>query len=409
MQSRTGRRRLGVARGARCICAVLGLSISGMLLLFASPALAQTAGISGKVSNALTHQPIEGIEACAFSTTASSAEEEKEEAPGIFGCATTGSGGEYTISGLNAGSYDVVFEAPFKSALNYVPQFYEGKPSFTEATTVTLTAGTVKSGVNAELEPGAEISGVVTEAATGAPLEGILVCALGPQGGESGSARTSCAITGAGGAYALLGLRGGSYEVLFFGGGRFASQAYNGKGTPAEAEPVAVSAGGSISGINAALAPGEGPSAAGSEPGGSTTGTGLLPSSGPPHGLGGKPGLSLASRQILLRAHDAGIVKLRCIGKARCRGRLTLTVRRPVGSHAGVARTVVISRPVAVSLQPGASVRVRLSLNLVGRDLLRANRALPDAHLDFTGAAPSGGVRVQARSVIVERQTRHRG
>jgi hypothetical protein len=257
---RTGRCCLGVVRGARFICSVLGLSISGMLLLFASPALAETAGISGKVSNALTHQPIEGIEACAFSTTASSVEE--EEAPGIFGCATTGSGREYAISGLNAGSYDVVFEAPFKSVLNYVPQFYEGKLAFTEATAVTLTAGAVKSGVNAELEPGAEISGVVTEAATGASLEGILVCALGPQGG---------------------------------------------------------------------------------------------------------------------------------------------------GSGAGVARTVVVSRPVAVSLQPGASVRVRLSLNLVGRHLLRADGDLPDAHLDFTAPATSGRVRVQARSVIVERQKGHRG
>lgn len=409
---RTGGRPRRLASTVRLVCrigSVLGLSSTCLSLLFSSTALAETAGISGKVSNSLTHQPIEGIEACALSTTASPLEEE-EEIPGIFGCATTGSGGDYTISGLNAGGYDVIFAAPFKSPLNYVTQFYEGKFSFTEASTVTLTAGTIKSGVNAELEPGAEISGVVTEAATGTPLESILVCALGPLGGTSEAERiSSCAISGAGGAYALLGLRGGSYDVLFFGGGRFASQAYNDKSTPAEAEPVAVSAGGSISGINAALAPGEGPSSVGSEPGGSSTGTGLLPSTGLTHGIGKKPGLSLGSRQILLRAHDAGIVKLTCIGSAHCRSRLTLTLRRSVRGHAKVSRAVIISTPVVVSLQPGASVEVRLSLNMVGRDLLKADGALPDAHLDFAAPGPSAGARVRARRVILETQTGHRG
>jgi Carboxypeptidase regulatory-like domain len=400
----TVRTTFGAGAGARVRWSLL-LSI-GLLLCFAAPALAETSGISGKVSNAVTHAPIEGIEACAFNTSVTSVEE--EESPGNFGCATTSSSGTYTISGLNAGPYDVIFGTPPKSSLNYVIQFYEDKSSFTEASTVSLTAGMTKENVNAELEPGAEISGTVTEASTGAPVEGILVCAVAGVGGANGSEIAACATTTAGGGYALIGLRAGSYEVVFFGGEKFATQAYDDKSTPAEAEPVAVSEGGTTSGIDAALALASS-SPAGSTLGGSTIGPGLLPSGGLlPKGLAAKPGLSLTGRTILLRTDDVAVVKLRCLGSARCRSRLTLTTRRSArGAKKGVAHTVIISRTVAVSIAPGASAEVRLDLNPVGRDLLKAGGNPLAAHLDFAEEGQLGSVS-QAKSVVIEtRANRH--
>jgi hypothetical protein len=388
-------------------CARRSVLVSiGLLLCFAAPAFAETSGISGKVSDAVTQAPIEGIEACAVNTSVASLEE--EEGPGNFGCATTDSTGSYTISGLNAGGYDVIFGAPLKSSLNYVTQVYEDKSSFTEASTVTLTAGVTKENVNAELEPGAEISGTVTEAVTGAPLEGILVCALEDAGSPNGSEIAACATTAAGGKYTLIGLRGGSYEIVFFGGEKFATQAYNDKSTPAEAEPVAVSEGGTTSDINAALAL-VSSAPLGSTPGGSTVGPGL-PSGGPlPKGLGAKPGFSLISRQILLQTDDVAVVKLKCLGATRCRSRLTLTIMRTArGEKKGGAHTVIISRTILVSIAPGASAEVRLALNLVGRDLLKAGGNLLAAHLDFADAGRPTLV-VQTKSVVLETKANRHG
>lgn len=394
-------------RSAGGACARRAVLVSiGLLLCFAAPAFAESSGISGKVSDAVTHAPIEGIEACAFNTSVTSLEE--EESPGNFGCATTDSTGAYTISGLNAGGYDVIFGAPLKSNLNYVTQFYEDRSSFTEASTVTLTAGMTKENVNAELEPGAEISGTVTEAATGTPLEGILVCAVEDVGSPNGSEIAACASTAAGGKYTLVGLRGGSYEIVFFGGEKFATQAYNDKSTPAEAEPVAVSKGGTTSGINAALALASS-SPLGSTPGGSSIGPGL-PSGGLlPKGLGPKPGFSLISRQVLLQPGDVAVVKLRCTGTVRCRSRLTLTTMRTArGEKKGGAHTVIISRTIPVSIAPGASAEVRVGLNLIGRDLLKADGNLLAAHLDFADAGQPTLV-VQTKSVVLETKADRHG
>ncbi len=204
------------------------------------------------------------------------------------------------------------------------------------------------------------------------------------------------------------GLRGGSYDVLFFGGGNFASQAYNDKSKAVEAEPVAVSAGGSISGINAALASGEGPSSVGSEPSGSTTGTGLLPSTGPPRGIGGRPGLSLASRQILPRANDVGIVKLTCVGTARCRSQLTLTLRRPVRGRPGYGvRSSSLSSsssPCAESFGSGP-IESEHGRALPLESRRHCTRCAPRLHC----SGPSAKTGVRVRSVILETQTGRRG
>jgi hypothetical protein len=170
-------------------------------------------------------------------------------------CQVTASngGGNYTIVGLPSGSYKVVFFAE-SEASNYLTQAYNDKPLFSEGTAVPVTAPNATGGINAELHAGGQIGGHVVDAATKAPLPGIYVCAEDEVSGkvEYGG----CAFTGAGGEYTISGLQSGSYTVQFsalFSESHYASQFYNDKALQSEAQPVAVTAGTTIAGINGEL------------------------------------------------------------------------------------------------------------------------------------------------------------
>jgi hypothetical protein len=348
--------------------------IAGCLLLGApASGLAETGRISGKITEAGTNAPIEGIEACAFTNTEESTEEPFAAPP----CAKSDAGGAYTIAGLGPGAYFVAFAPPFMSSLNFVPEYYDGKLSPSEADQVTVQAGADRSGVDGKLEPGAEISGHVTEAGTGAPLEGILVCALGPTGGSSLAELASCTRTSAGGAYTVDGLGAGNYMVVFFGGLSFASQVYNDRQAFTEADPVTVSARGLTSGIDAALTPAGVSPLAPSTPLGGAPG----PSRVSPTRAATAKGLTLTGTRVAVR-HGHAVLMLRCNGTAMCRGVLTLTTRRTIRTgRKTLMQTVVISSSRSLAVAPGASVSVQLRLNDAGGGLLYAGRGLLDAHL----------------------------
>jgi hypothetical protein len=395
--------RPGRSAAPRRLAPVTRLASQGLLLgilalgLLASPAFAEVTGISGKVSNSITHAPIEGIEACALSTAEEGPLE--EEAPGSFGCATSDSAGEYTISGLSAGPFAVAFGPPFLSKLNYVSQFYDGKAAFSEASTVTVTAGAVKTGVNAELEPGAEISGKVSEASTGVPLEGILVCAVGPVVGTGASEIAVCTRSVGGGEYVLLGLRGGSYKVAFLGNEKFASQSYNGKDTFAEAELVTVSAQGLVSGINAALLPA--PVSPTPSPIGPVGGPTLQSPGVTPTRIGARSGIFLLSRRIVVQPEGLARVRLRCVGTTGCHGKLTLTTKETVKvGHRALARTVLLASGLRLSIAAGGSALASIRLDRTGEALLAAARGHLDAHLAFLQSGTTIA-HVQIRNVVL--------
>ena len=103
--------------------------------------------ISGHVIDAATHAPLENVDVCV-------------RAPGEKHggrCDTTGPNGEYTVSGLLAGSYDVEFfveESKATENLNYAMQFYSGKSRRSEAEPVPVTAEETTSEINAAMQPG---------------------------------------------------------------------------------------------------------------------------------------------------------------------------------------------------------------------------------------------------------------
>jgi len=221
------------------------LVVIAVALGAAPSALAASTGqISGTVTRASGGAAIQEIEVCAFST---SAEEFSAES---FGCATTSSSGEYTITGLAGGNYDVEFFPSFESGLDFIAQYYNDRSSSKEAEAVLVTAPMTTSNIDAKLEEGARVEGTVTDASTGAALKGVFVCA------STGSGEISlgqCAFTHSNGEYTISGLASGGYKVEFNASKSYVVQYYNGKSLLAEAEVVSVTAPNTKSGIDAAM------------------------------------------------------------------------------------------------------------------------------------------------------------
>jgi hypothetical protein len=192
--------------------------------------------IAGTITGAVSKAPVSGF-ACA------------QPEPG-FGFATCGNAngeGKYTLPGLETGKYKVFFGAPEG---NYLGQYYNGKQSYLEADPVSVKVGEEQKGINAALASGGQITGRVVSAASGAPLANVVACTKGFGG---------CGVTNANGEYVIAGLSTDSYTVQFEAlseAGNYAPQLYNAKTLTEEPTPIAVTAGETRSGINAALTAG---------------------------------------------------------------------------------------------------------------------------------------------------------
>ena len=201
-------------------------------------ALEKAGDASGRVTNAQTGKPLSGIEVCYYART--------EE---LVGCLLTNGNGEYATPPVAQGEYKVLFASPFESGLNFAAQFYGGAASVYDSQSVTIEAGKLTAGVDAQMSVGGRIAGTVTNAGDGKGLEEALVCAL-PGYGEVGG----CALTHAGGQYAIEGLAGGKYEVLFEAKG-YKWQYYDDVSLASQALSIVVSAGATSGGIDAAMQP----------------------------------------------------------------------------------------------------------------------------------------------------------
>lgn len=243
----TGR---GLVCAARVLCVLAVLAIP---LGFAPSAPAAEPGqITGTVTNASSKEAIDDIEVCAYA----------EYGRGS-GCARTEPNEEYAIAELKAGEYKVEFSARGR---NYLAQYYDGKPSSSEAQLVSVAAAQTTSGIDAELQEGAQIIGKVTDASTQEAVDGLQVCAIAVSNGEA-----RCGTT-VGSEYAVIGLPTGGYRVEF--GGEYTHkfnyvpQFYDDKGSSSEAQTVSVLAGAVTSGIDAQLQEGGRIAGAVSVPGG---------------------------------------------------------------------------------------------------------------------------------------------
>jgi molybdopterin-binding protein len=168
-------------------------------------ALQEGARITGRVTSSATQEALAGITVCAVSVHGEAVSCGK----------TIGLNAEYEIAQIPTGEYRIKFDPPSESGLNYVPQFYDDKLLSSEARVLSIVAGSLTSGINAELQEGGHIRGQVTDASSKAGIGSIRVCANEP-GGEGGP----CTETGMYGEYTLSGLASGQYKLVFYPNGR---------------------------------------------------------------------------------------------------------------------------------------------------------------------------------------------
>jgi hypothetical protein len=356
-----------------------------------------TGAIEGKVTEASSHTALQGIEVCAYSTNELLSEEEAEHA---YGCAQTGTDGDYTITELRPESYFVVFGQSLTSKLNYITQFYDDKLLPSEATAVQVVAGKTAPGIDSELSPGAEIAGGVTEASTGAPIGNAIACASRANPEELGVG--GCAITEANGEYTIRGLASGSYKLVFLAMGS-AAQYYSGKSSAAEAELVSVVAPGLTQGIDAAMKP-RGPLI--SPPG--STPSEAAPTSKLPGGLTAPSSsspdatLSLARTRIAVARNGNALVKVDCAGTATCRAKLTLKMKRLVTVKGKkTLRTVTLGTSAALSITAGKTATAQIRLDAAGRRMLSADHG----RLALELALATPGHKQDLSVVLIEQRT----
>ncbi len=224
--------------------AIGSLIVALLFVLAATVALAQsasTAKIAGHVTDRATGDSLIGVSVDVL--VAGRTGEWSSAGQGV-----TDASGYYDVGELAAGTYKVLFQ---DGSGYYGLQYYKGKTTLASANSVTLGAGTMRTGIDAALVEASHITGMVTDKATGDPIEGIDVAALLPDGSMLSSLH---AFTDSSGYYDVGGLAGGTYKLLFQdGSGYYGAQYYKGKASFASALPMTLRAGALKEGVDASL------------------------------------------------------------------------------------------------------------------------------------------------------------
>ncbi len=200
--------------------------------------------ITGQVDDGVSHEPVDGARACA-------------ELYGYYRqCTETNAKGEYTLSALETGQYELVF-TDYQDG--YLEQYYKNSATEGEASEVNVEPATTDSNIDAALVRAGTISGAVTGSDTGKAVAGIYVCAK-VKGAEFSD---YCDTTNNAGEYVLSGMSAGEYLVEFSTAGadrrgkaNYLSQFYEAASTETSARAVVLEAGAAAEHIDATLSPG---------------------------------------------------------------------------------------------------------------------------------------------------------
>jgi hypothetical protein len=155
-----------------------------------------------------------------------------------YGYATTDASGEYTITGLSAGSYDVYAYDCYGSSRDDLPGYHESNGS---VSAVELTAGQAATGIDVQLAAATSISGsVYGGSGTSTPLSG--ACVEVYDADSSYQTDAGYATTESDGAYTVEHLTPGvGYKVQFSpcsSGSDYAGEYYDEEGSFADADTV---------------------------------------------------------------------------------------------------------------------------------------------------------------------------
>jgi hypothetical protein len=202
--------------------------------------------ITGTVTDSSTTAPLANVNVQIFNSNGPS-----------IASANTDASGNYTISGLPAGTYF----ARTSNSLGYINELYNNiscpvSCTVTTGTPITVTTGATTSGINFALNAGGRLSGTVTDSSTTAPIANINVQLF-----DSNGANVSSVNTDASGNYIFnFGLTAGTYYARTNNSLGYINEVYNNitcvPCNVTSGTPITVTAGAITSGINFALAPG---------------------------------------------------------------------------------------------------------------------------------------------------------
>lgn len=179
----------------------------------------------------------------------------RQDSGGLFQASPNSVTGQYSITGLPAGTYKLQFDT---SGTNFAPQWWKsgsgGANSVTSAsaTVITLGATAVSTGKDATIRIGASMSGTVSSG--GVALPGIQVQAVNIQSPYVQGAVFSAA-TNDFGEYRLQGLPPGSYKIEFQPNfsSPYVSQFWGGASTFSQATTISFTSGQALTGKNVSL------------------------------------------------------------------------------------------------------------------------------------------------------------
>lgn len=161
----------------------------------------------------------------------------------------TGEDGDYTLSGLTPGQYRVQFDAA-DAAEPLLAEWFDGARDFYDAQLVTVSDGAVTT-ADASLQAPASVSGTVIGDDSLLPIEGVGVTAY--RVSSSGDAWAADAATDVDGGYELTGLWPGTYRIAFEPTSGWVPESWD-DADAASATLLTLSAGETLTGIDAALA-----------------------------------------------------------------------------------------------------------------------------------------------------------
>ncbi|GGD08731.1 carboxypeptidase-like regulatory domain-containing protein [Nocardioides daphniae] len=205
--------------------------------------LEQGASIAGVVSG--PGGPLQDVTVAAYEVTGEGDDLDWE----WVGSAETRADGSYTVLGLGAGRHRVRF---MDGTGRHLSEYYDDVASIYRATDLTLARGASLTGINARLAVAGQITGRVTSADDPESLEVVAHRLVQDEDGPwwSEDAYASVDETGA---YTLGGLPTGQYRIEFYSYGDSVGEFYDDVPTLEEARTISVTAGSTVSGINASL------------------------------------------------------------------------------------------------------------------------------------------------------------